>query len=807
MTFIDDLRAAARTWLRQPGFALFAIALVAAGVAAATSVFTLVNAVLLRDMPLRDPVRLAWMYNARTERDRAPFSIADLEDYRRASVTIEGFAPFTNWTANLTGAGEPERLEGSRVAGSFFNLLGVAPLLGRTIEPRDEEDNARVVVLTHGLWTRRFGADAAAVGRTIALNGATYTIVGVLPSTFLFPFRASEVAVPLQLRDDPRRTDRGANFLRVVARLKPGVTFAQAKADLDRIARTLQERYPADDARKIGVNLYPLHEEIVSDYTRLLWVVFAAVSILLLIGCGNLANLILLRTAGRMQELAIRRSLGAAPRRIVRQLTIEATMLVVTGSALGIVAARWMVDLWRAIAPANFPAIGSVSVDGRAMLFAGSAALVTIAVAGALPAWSAAREASGIMIGPHRTATGSRRYILLRRGFVAVQLMGSSALLIAIGLTTQAFARLQRVDAGFTPDHALTMQLSLPPQRYSTPAAIAGFVDALAPRLAEIPATQSVGAVSLLPLSGLLSAMDLAFPGRPEPPPDRVPQAHFRMATEGYFAAAGIPILEGREFERRDSFDSPLVAVVSRTLAARHWPGESAVGKQLQINSSSSRPIVIVGIAADVRQQDIDGPPTADLYVPMRQMPPGQAALVAARMYWVARTQDEPGLHAQAVRAAVRSVDPDVAATSLRTLEDVLSGALAARSASVRLIAVFAQAAITLAAIGVYAVAAFSTASRRRELAIRSAFGARARDLLVLVIRGELPSIAIGVGAGVFVAASATPLLNAMLYETNALDPMTYAGAAAAMLSAGTIATFVAARRELRRVDTFFTMS
>ena len=359
---IDTVHAA-RLVRRQPRFAAAAILLLATGIGAATAVFTLVNAVVLADMPFRDPDRLAWMYNARTERDRAPLSIPDLEDYRREASTLEGLAPFTNWTANLTGNGDAERLEGVRVAGNFFDLLGARPALGRTLGPGDETADARTAVITSGLWQRRFGADPAAVGSGVVLNGARYTIVGVLPPAFVFPFRYAEVAVPLALRDDARRANRGANFVRVVARLKPGVSIAQAKADLDATAHRLQQQFPIDDARKVGISLYPLQGEIVRDYTGLLWTLFGAVAMLLLIGCGNLANLLLLRAAGRRSELALRASLGAPRARIARQLFLEAAVLAICGGAGGLIVASAAVSAWKAFGPADFPRMALVALD------------------------------------------------------------------------------------------------------------------------------------------------------------------------------------------------------------------------------------------------------------------------------------------------------------------------------------------------------------------------------------------------------------------------------------------------------------
>ena len=613
-----DLLHAIRLHARRPAFALASVAMLALAIGAAAAVFSLVRGVLLRELPFAAPDRLAWMYNARTERDRAPFSIPDLDDYRRDNTTLAGLAVFTNWTANLTGAGDAERLEGTRVSGNFFALLGTRPAMGRVFDTRDETARARVTVLAHGLWTRRFGGDPAIVGRTIALNGAAHVIVGVMPAGFVFPFRDAELAVPLPWRDDPRRTDRGANFLRVVARLKPGASFAQAKADLDAIAHRLQREYPEEDARKTGVSLYRLDAEIVSDYRQLLWTLFAAVAVLVAIGCGNLANLLLVRAVGRTPELALRLSLGASPLRIVRQLSIEGAVLAGAGGALGVLVARAAIAAWPALGPANFPRLGEVEIDRQVFLFAVALSAVVALVCGVIPGWMAVGSVADSTRRATRTITGSPHEGMLRRGFVMVQIGGAAVLLVCMGLVARGFSRLERVDPGFTPDHALSVQLSLPPARYASRDTIVGLYDGLRVRFEAISGVRAVGVISLLPLSGLLSTIDIAFADRPAPPPDEVPQAHFRIASAGYFAAAGIGVIDGREFTDRDGPQARPVAIVSRALAERHWPGRRVVGQSIQVAQSPPSPMLeIVGVVRDVKQFTVDGAATADLYVPI----------------------------------------------------------------------------------------------------------------------------------------------------------------------------------------------
>ena len=409
-TLLADLHQGFRLLTRAPGFSTLAVLILASGIGAATLMFSLVHAALLRALPFDDPDRVVWMYNLRTERDRAPLSAPDVDDYRRQASSLAALAVFTNWTANLTGVGVPERLEGSRVSGNFFDLLGLRPFLGRPIQPEDEASDARVVVLTHGLWMRRFGSDRQILGRGISLNGSTYAVVGVLPPAFMFPFRDAELAVPINLRSDPRRMDRGANFLRVLARLGDGITIQRAKADLDAIAHRLQIQYPNENARKTGVSLYPLHTEIVRDYRSVLWTLFAAVGVLLAVGCGNLANLLLLRTAGRQAEFAIRLSLGASRGRLIRHLLGEAVVIAVVSGAAGIGLAAIGLTAWQIWGPANFPRMNETGLNLEIVAFALAVSAVSALACGTVPAWFISGELASALRSSARAMTSGRGY-------------------------------------------------------------------------------------------------------------------------------------------------------------------------------------------------------------------------------------------------------------------------------------------------------------------------------------------------------------------------------------------------------------
>jgi putative ABC transport system permease protein len=790
---LSDLAQTRRLFRRHPSFVAFAVATLGVSIGAATLVFSLVHGALLRSLPFERPGELVWMYNARTERDRAPLSVLDLEDYRRDNTTLADFAVFTNWAANLTGNGPAERIEGTRVSGNFFDVLGARPLLGRPLEREDELGDARVAILTCSLWQRRFAGDPRIVGQTIALNGASYVVVGVLPAAFMFPFREAEIAVPIALRSDPRRTDRGANFLRVVARLGPGVTLEKAETDLNVIARRLQTLYPEEDSRKTGVSLYPLHNEIVRDYRPMLWTLFGATMLFLVIGCGNLANLLFVRAIDRAPEFVIRASLGASRVRLARLLATEAFAIAILGGVAGTLLAGAGVSLWHQAGPANFPRRDEITIDGGVLAFAiGTSLLVALGCAIA-PIRAAARAGAGAA--GTRSMTGTRRDRWLRRAFVGVQIGGAALLLVCMTLSAQALSRLQRVDAGFRPEQALTMQLSLPPARYSDPARIDRFYTALRTRIDSMSGVRAAGVVSLRPLSGLLSATDVAFPGRPAPPPDEVPQAHFRIASAGYFSAAGISMIAGREFAGDDLANGRPVAIVSRTFAERHWPGELAVGRTVQIAQPGSPHMEIVGVVGDVKQFGLDGPPTADLYVPLPQMPRSQVPLVAARMYWVVRTEGDPQPYAKPLQEIVASIDSDVASSSIQTLNEIVDASLAGWRANVHLLQVFGQLAIALCAIGVYAVAAFSAGSRRRELGIRATFGATRSELQIMVLREELAPVAIGLGCGLTAAALVAPLLRSSLFGISPFNLWAYALTALGLLLVAALASYMPARQ------------
>lgn len=775
---------------RRPGLAILVVGILAITIGAATAVFSIVNTVLIRELPFRNPDRLVWMWNARLERDRAPFAVLDLDDYRARNHVIESLAGFMNWTANLTGVGEAERLEAIRVAPAFFDVLGTEAHYGRLIHSGDDPEE-RVVVVTDRLSRRRFGGDDTIVGQKIDLSGVLYTVVGVLPPGFLFPFRDAELAVPLSLASDPRRTQRSWGLLRVIARLKPGVTIAAAKRDLDAIGHRLQVEYPVDDAKRTGVNLYPLEQEIVGDARQLLLTLMAAVVFVLLVAGANVANLFLVWLAGRRGEFEISAALGASRARLIAQIAAETGLLVAAGGVVGLWLASMLIRAlvwWTGNA---LPRVADARLESGSVVFLFAAMIVVALVCAVAPAIQTTAGLEGLSQNRGTTAAPERQR--LRRTLIAVQMAVAVALLTAIGLTVRSLVNLQHVDIGFRPAGTLSIQLSLPPARYNSSDALNQLADALTPRLTAIPGVRSTAAVSLVPLSGLLRAEDFQIVGRPSPPPNEVPQAHYRIVTPRYFETMGIRLLSGREFTDDDRATTARVAVISRTLAAQSWREGSPIGAHLRMGNGTE--VEIVGVAADVKQLALDGPSTADLYVPLRQTLESDAPLVASRMYWVASTSGDPGRLLDGVRGQIHALDGEIATSGARTMASVLGEALAPRRFNATVLAIFAQIAVMLAAAGVYAVTALSVQQRTREIGVRMALGAQRRDVMWMVLGSEWRAMSVGAAIGVGGAFAVARLLASTLFHVGGIDPGTLFASLALLVAMALAGCYVPARR------------
>ncbi|HEV8200299.1 MAG TPA: ABC transporter permease [Candidatus Polarisedimenticolia bacterium] len=796
-----DLAQAARRLRGNVGFAAVVVITLALGTGANAAVFSIVDAVLLRQLPFREPDRLVSVAARHADRGRYPFNLPDFLDYRDRNRTLAGLAAYGSWSINLTGTGDPERLSGLRVSAGLFDLLGTRPIAGRALLPADDEPgHQRVVVLTHALWQRRFGGDPGIVGRSILLNGAGYEVVGVLPPQFLFPIREAELAAPLAPQADASRAVRtSTNALFAIGRLRPGVTLEQAETDIDAVARRLREEYPEANAHKAGAMVTPLRDELVSGFRQALWVLFGAVGVVLLIASVNLASLSLARASSRHREMAVRAALGASRGRLVRQLGAESLLLSLLGGAAGVLLAGFGVDLLVALSPASLPRLVEVHLDRRVLLFTLAIALLSGMVFGLGPAlWGSRPDLQEMLRSRRGDGAGPAR----RRGrsvLVVAEIALSLVLLAGAGLLVKSFVRLQRVDPGFRADHLLVLRLSLPKDRYHGRVATAAFCDTLRPRLVALPGVEAAGVVSALPLSGTLAAVPFTIDGRAAPPDEHL-QVHYRLADAGSFRALGVPLVAGRMFDAHDGPDAPPVALVSRGLARRFWPEADPIGATLHIddNDSGPRPVTIVGIVGDVRHLGLDSDPEPHLYIPVSQAHEDSVGLLTGNQYWLLRTSVAPQSLVRAARQAVASADAGVPATNIRTMEQYLEASVAPRRFNLRLLLAFAAASLLLAATGLYGVISYGVAQRTHEIGVRMTLGALRRDVLRLVVGQGMALAAAGVGLGLVASLLLTRVASSLLFGVSATDPATFAGIAVLVLGVALLACLLPARRATR---------
>jgi putative ABC transport system permease protein len=792
-----ELQSAARSLRRRPGFAAVCILVLAAGIGSACAVFALVDAVLLRPLPYADPERLVWIWSTRTDRAKAFFSLPNLADTQAQARTVRvvGFAP---WDATLTGSGDPERLQAVRLSGAALQLLGVGAAHGRALAPEDDDPaRPRAVVLTDALWHRRFGADPGAVGSTITLDGQPHTVLGVLPPGFVFPGWDAELIAALRPTADPRRDERGSNFLRAFGRLARGATLQQARAELAQITARLVELYPTPNAKFTPPRVLPLHEEVSGEQAHPLLLLLGSVGAVLLLACCNLANLLLVRTATRRQELAVRAALGATREHLRRLLLAEAGLLAVAGGALGLAFAAWGTNFLAALAPADLLRAHGASVGPRLVGFALACTLLAALLVGAGPALQAGRGSSAEELrGAH--ALGSAGRSAARQALVALEVGLSLALLVTATLFARSLARLVSVDPGFDPRGGVAMRLSLPRADYPTPSHLSTFLDQLLPRLEVLPGVRSAAAISTLPLSRANNRLDFVVVDRPPATAADVPAAQNRFVTPGYFAAMGIAVLRGREFSKWDTAHSPGVVVIDEELERRFFIDRPALGAhlRLQYDTPGPRDVEIVGVARQVKHDDLSETPAATVYIPMTQVPQEMVGFVTPRVHLVVRGAG--GALADLVRREVRAVDSQVPISGVRSLQSLVDAAVAPRKFGAGLLSGFAVAALLLAATGIYAVAAYSVSQRTREIGLRMALGAAGRDVVRLVVAESARPVMLGLLGGLAAAAIAARATSGLLYGIAAFDVSSFGIGIAALAVSALFASWWPARRATR---------
>ena len=796
----QDVRYGLRLLKKQPGFAIVAALTLALGVGATTTIFSVVHAVLLRPLPYADADRLAMVWEnvnlpqyKNAQNAPAP---GNFRDWRAQNSTMIDLAAMRDGAWSLTGSGDPVRVGGEMVSGSLFRLLKVEPALGRLFNA--EEDGAspsRVVLLGHGLWVDRFGSNPSIVGETIRLNDEPYTVVGVMPRGFQFPDTDDQLWMPLGLTPD-QLANHGSHFLRVLGRLKPGVTIAQAQADLETVAARLTSAYPNSNT-SVSVTVLSLPEQTVGDVRRPLLVLLGIVGFVLLMVCANIGNLLLARASVRGREFAVRAALGASRTRLLRQMLAESVLLAASGGALGLALAWWGVAALRWLAPANLPRLDDIAVNGSVAAFNFAVAIAAGVFCGLMPALqSHVRDLHGALKDEARASAAGGR-LRARNLLVVVETALGVVVLVGAGLLLRSFVHLSQVPLGFRPDGVLTFRVVLPAARYRTEPQRTAFYRQLIDRLQVLPGVKSVAGITAVPLGATGRTTGVSIEGQPPPAPGQIRMVDFRTVSPGYFAAMSIPLLGGRDVGWSDTNTTQPSIVVSETMSRSFWPNENALGKRIKTGAPDNPTIpwlTVVGIAADVRQVDLVRTPRPAMYLPASQ---DQGTGDTLRD-WIVRSGGDPMALVPAIRSAVWALDSTLPITRVQTLDQVKSAATASQQFTLLLVGLFAVLALVLAAVGLYGVTAYSVSQRTRELGIRVALGARRGALLRLVLAHGARLTIVGLAIGTIAALALTRVMSTLLFGVGARDPMTFVGVALLLLTVSLAASFVPAHRATR---------
>ena len=797
-TILQDIRYGLRVLLRRPAFTIVAVATLALGIGANTAIFSVVNAVLLRTLPYHEPERLVALWETSSQHDqevnnRNEVAMGNFLDWRTQQSAFDEIAALTYANVNLTGVAEPERIQGAVVTTNLFSLLGVQPGTGRGFLAEEEKpESPRTVIVSNELWQRRFGSDPDLVGKTLTLNGNQVTVVGIMPPAFEFEFPITrQVEMWLPMRIAASNTDRQSHYLYVVGRLSRGVSVEQAQAGMNVLISQLQQQYPKTNSDR-GANVVPLHQQLVGNVQPYLRVLFAAVGFVLLIACANVASLLLARVTARHKEVAIRMAIGASRWRVIRQLLTESILLSTLGGVAGLLLAYWETDLLVALTPPDVPRLGEIGLHGPVFAWTLGISIITGVLFGLAPALGASKpdlneslkEGGRSIAGPGR----SRMRNLLVVSEIALALI----LLIGAGLMIKSFARLQHVSPGFDPKNLMTMNISLPRQKYRENQQISSFFDQLLERVRSVPGVETVGGIDPLPMSGSDGTTGFVVEGAPPRAVGDRPEVGERTITPDYFLTMRIPLLKGRAFNERDREDAPRAVIVNQALANRFWPNEEAIGKRLGFRSADPQLWhEVVGIVGNVKHRRLDADPKPELYFPYSQYPGNFMTLVA-------RTSADPLNAIPAIRNQVLALDPDQPVFDIKTMDERLSKSVAVSRFIMFLLGVFAALATLLAAVGIYGLMAYTVSQRTHEIGVRMALGAGAADVVSLVLKQGLKLVLAGVGIGVAGSLALTRLMESLLFEVSATDPLTFALISAVLTGVALAACFVPARRATR---------
>ena len=789
-TLMQDLRYGFRMLWKNPGFAVAAVIALALGIGANAAIFSVVNTVLLRSLPYEDPDRL--MVLRETKLPQFPeFSVSpgNFLDWQKQSDSFEKLTAVQGSAFNLVaGDAEPERLRGARLSAGLFEMLGAGAVQGRTFtDEEDQPGHESVVVLSSNLWKRRFASDPNIIGQSITLSATSYTVIGIMPPSFQFPDRDTDLWTPIAFTVRQAQ-QHGSHYVSVIGRLKPGVSLAEARTEMSAIAARIAEQYPGSNAGW-SVNIIPMQDYDVRDVKPALLVLLAAVGLVLLIACANVANLLLARATARQKEIAIRTALGASRWRVVRQLLTESVLLAVVGGGAGLLLAAWGVKSLLALAPEDLPRVKDVALDGRVLGFTLLVTLITGIIFGLAPALQASRPNLNETLkeGGRGTTGGHHR---VRSSLVITEVALALVLLVGAGLLIRSFIRLQQVHPGFNANNAMAVNISLPGRKYPNSDNHLAFFTQLIEKVAALPGVVAVGVSQSLPIqSDYLLGFNIQ--GRPPAPPGEDKSTNYYAVTPDYFKAMGIPLLRGRLFTEQDNGTAPPVVVINETMAKTYFLDEDPIGKRINVTQGPEKFREIVGIVGDVKQYGPAQPTPLQTYEPFLQMPFSGVSLVV-------RSEGNPTALTGAIRSQVLSIDREQPLSRIRTLNQIVSGSVAQQQFSMLLLGVFAAAALVLATVGLYGVMSYAVTQRTHEIGIRMALGANAGNVLRLVVGQGMLLALIGVGTGLAGAFALTRLMSGLVFGISTTDPLTFVGIPVLLAGVALGACLVPARRAIK---------
>ena len=803
-TLWGDMRYGFRLLVKQPAFTVVAILTLALGIGANTAIFSVVNGVLLEPLPYGDPDRVCLVYATRANETRGSVSAAELLDWREQASSFDELSAVFPLPMTLTGVDAPERVDGLQVTPNFFQVFGVEASLGRafsTDDPRGE----REVVLSYEFWQKRFAGEANAVGRVLQLDDVGYTVIGVMPPRFQLNSRNADVwvrpprdipAPPMDLPEEmDLATTRELNWLTVVGSLKPGVSIVDAQTEMDVIARRLQEAFP-EDATGRGVNVVALKEQVVGAVRPALLMLLGIVGLVLLIACANVANLLLARAAGREREIAIRTSLGAGRLRLIGQFLTESLLLSLLGGAIGLLFAFWSLDLILGVSPEVLPKISVIDLDMQVLVFTFAVSVLTGLLFGLLPALQASKpDLQDSLKEGGRSSVGSRRW-RLRASLVIVELGLALVVLVVAGLMSRSFLQLLSVDPGFNPKNVLTAVVWLPESKYADETQMADLYQRILGRVGSLPGVESAAAVLGIPMGGVSGNLTFNIEGRAEPPPGEEYHAGFQTVSQDYFLTMGIPILRGRDISERDREEAPFVVVINETMAHRYWPTEDPVGQKIDFEDDELAEIV--GVVGDIRFDGLDREPRPEVYISYQQQS-------LRFMTLVIKTHGNPLDSVAAVRSQILAVDPDLPVFKAESMEQIVNESVARPRFNMYLLGVFALIALMLSVIGIYGLMSYSVSQRTHEIGIRMAMGARAGDVIGMIVGQGMLLAAVGIGIGLVAALALTRVFSSFLFGVATTDPITFGMVTLLLVLVTLVAIYVPARRATR-VDPLYAL-